>query len=83
MARRKIAFEKTLWQQKAASGAFDLFVSQQKQSMMGPGGALPTTGTPDLSQLASANMYVESRGQQFRADGSLSSLVLAPSVSRR
>lgn len=66
----KIAFEKTLWQQKAASGAFDLFVSQQKQSMMGPGGALPTTGTPDLSQLASANMYVESRGQQFRADGS-------------
>jgi hypothetical protein len=38
--------------------------------MMGPGGALPTTGTPDLSQLASANMYVESRGQQFRADGS-------------
>ncbi|HBQ5728591.1 TPA: transglycosylase SLT domain-containing protein [Klebsiella pneumoniae subsp. pneumoniae] len=66
----KIAFEKTLWQQKAASGAFDLFVSQQKQSMMGPGGALPTTGTPDLSQLASANMYVESRGQQFRSDGS-------------
>lgn len=66
----KIAFEKTLWQQKAASGAFDLFVSQQKQSMMGPNGALPVAGTPDLSQLASANMYVESRGQQFRADGS-------------
>lgn len=68
--QEKIELEKTLWQQKAASGAFDLFVSQQKQSMMGPGGALPTTGTPDLSQLASANMYVESRGQQFRADGS-------------
>lgn len=66
----KIAFEKTLWQQKAASGAFDLFVSQQKQSMVGPDGILSVTATPDMSQLASANMYVESRGQQFSKDGS-------------